>query len=101
MLIESANQTGAVTGVLTSLAFTLWIAFGQPRPIAPTLPVTSKGCDAQVLLQHVFNVTNTFTEASSITKYVIVLIVWIIRCNGRLIFLFFFFQRRILVFLSV
>ncbi|XP_012261194.2 putative sodium-dependent multivitamin transporter [Athalia rosae] len=48
MFTESATQRGAVTGVLTALAFTLWIGFGTPRPPAPKLPTTIDGCASKL-----------------------------------------------------
>ncbi|XP_031830052.1 putative sodium-dependent multivitamin transporter [Nomia melanderi] len=44
MLTESATETGSVTAAIGSLVFLFWIAFGQPRPIPPTLPVSIDGC---------------------------------------------------------
>lgn len=45
MFTESANQKGAIAGLITSLAFSLWIGFGQPKPAVPTLPVDVSGCN--------------------------------------------------------
>ncbi|XP_014206986.1 putative sodium-dependent multivitamin transporter [Copidosoma floridanum] len=44
MLTESTNQIGAVMGTLTSFAFCMWIAFGQPRPVPPALSISADGC---------------------------------------------------------
>ncbi|XP_014225600.1 putative sodium-dependent multivitamin transporter [Trichogramma pretiosum] len=44
MAVESANEVGAVTGLLTAMTFCLWISFGQPRPPIPTLPVSTENC---------------------------------------------------------
>lgn len=44
MLFESATERGAVTGVVTSLVFLLWIAFATPRPMPQFLPVSIDGC---------------------------------------------------------
>ncbi|XP_071873914.1 putative sodium-dependent multivitamin transporter isoform X1 [Bombus fervidus] len=44
MLTETASETGSVIGAIVSLAFLFWVAFGQPRPIPETLPVTNSGC---------------------------------------------------------
>lgn len=71
MLTESANQAGAVTGVLSSLAFTLWIAFGQPRPRVTTLPTSTLGCDTSSIIKDIFNATIPVTELLVSTKYVI------------------------------
>ncbi|XP_058806099.1 putative sodium-dependent multivitamin transporter [Phymastichus coffea] len=62
MLSESANQIGAITGVLSSLAFTLWIAFGQPRPPLIPLPSSTLGCDNSPLSTDIFNTTEPVTE---------------------------------------
>ncbi|XP_058802925.1 putative sodium-dependent multivitamin transporter [Phymastichus coffea] len=53
MLLERADQTGAVVGLLASLAFTLWMAFGQPKPLPLKLPLSVEGCDAQFLAPEV------------------------------------------------
>ncbi|XP_017758968.1 PREDICTED: putative sodium-dependent multivitamin transporter [Eufriesea mexicana] len=44
MLTETATEIGSVTGATIALVFLFWIAFGQPRPITPTLPVTDIDC---------------------------------------------------------
>ncbi|OXU26138.1 hypothetical protein TSAR_003324 [Trichomalopsis sarcophagae] len=62
MLIESANQTGAITGLFSSLGITLWIAFGQPRPKPLTLPVSIDGCDTRSLAYTTFNASVPVTE---------------------------------------
>ena len=70
MLFEAANQTGAVIGTLTSLMFTLWIGFGQPRPMAPTLPVSTEGCSTRSLIEHTFNTSQPVTDLLINPKYV-------------------------------
>ncbi|KAF5294065.1 hypothetical protein FQA39_LY13539 [Lamprigera yunnana] len=45
MFTTSANETGAVTGLITGLAFAIWIGFGGPRPPLPKLPVRIDGCN--------------------------------------------------------
>ncbi|XP_012280969.1 putative sodium-dependent multivitamin transporter [Orussus abietinus] len=45
MGFESAGQSGAITGLMTSLAFLLWIAFGTPRPTNELLPLSVAGCE--------------------------------------------------------
>ncbi|XP_023246810.1 putative sodium-dependent multivitamin transporter isoform X2 [Copidosoma floridanum] len=57
MLVESANEIGAITGTLISFAFCMWIAFGQPRPLPPKLPVDTYGCSYN------FNASISFEEA--------------------------------------
>ncbi|CAK9818230.1 Putative sodium-dependent multivitamin transporter [Anthophora plagiata] len=44
MLTETATETGSVIGAVISLASLFWIAFGQPRPKPPTLPVSVSDC---------------------------------------------------------
>lgn len=48
MFTESCSQRGAIAGLLTSLAFSLWIGFGQPKPAAPTLAVSTASCNLTV-----------------------------------------------------
>lgn len=69
MLVESANQTGAVTGALISLGFTLWMAFGQPRPIPPSLSVSVQGCVIKSSILDIFNATPV-TELLTSATYV-------------------------------
>lgn len=57
MLSPLATQRGAVTGTIASLIFSFWIAFGQPRPRPPTLPVHTYGCDPQNLFTAAVNTT--------------------------------------------
>ncbi|XP_011501299.1 PREDICTED: putative sodium-dependent multivitamin transporter isoform X2 [Ceratosolen solmsi marchali] len=45
MLFESTNQIGAITGIISSTAIMLWIAFGQPKPRSQPLPVSVEGCN--------------------------------------------------------
>lgn len=52
MLTETANQSGAVCGMLSSLAFIFWIAFGQPRPVPVKLPVSIHGCDVEHVIRN-------------------------------------------------
>lgn len=47
MFVPSANQTGAVTGLLTGLAVSLWIGFGGPKPPAKLLPMSTENCPAR------------------------------------------------------
>ncbi|KAG7212483.1 hypothetical protein KM043_012796 [Ampulex compressa] len=41
---QSATEGGALTGTAVGLGFLFWIAFGQPRPVPPRLPVSIEGC---------------------------------------------------------
>ncbi|KRF82454.1 putative sodium-dependent multivitamin transporter [Drosophila virilis] len=47
MYVTSANQKGAIGGLLLSLAASFWIGFGQPRPPIPSLDMSTAGCPAQ------------------------------------------------------
>ncbi|XP_026670973.1 putative sodium-dependent multivitamin transporter [Ceratina calcarata] len=45
MFTRSANQRGAIIGLLISLVFSLWIGFGQPKPPIPNkVHVSSPNC---------------------------------------------------------
>ncbi|XP_033333875.1 putative sodium-dependent multivitamin transporter [Megalopta genalis] len=44
LFTELANEKGAVIGLLTSLVFSLWMGFGQPKPPIPKLDVSTSGC---------------------------------------------------------
>ena len=44
MCVRFANQKGALCGLILSLAFCLVMAFGQPRPPIPKLPVSTANC---------------------------------------------------------
>ena len=65
MLCESASQRGAITGVLTALIISFWIAFGQPRPAPQTLPVSTFGCDTRDLI---YNTLSMLQNASALTR---------------------------------
>ena len=45
MLTKTGNQTGSVIGTLLSVIFLFWIAFGEPRPSEPKLPLSVEGCN--------------------------------------------------------
>lgn len=49
MFTKSCNQKGAITGLLISLAFSLWIGFGQPKPLPRTLSVSTAKCNTTFL----------------------------------------------------
>ncbi|XP_049944693.1 putative sodium-dependent multivitamin transporter isoform X2 [Schistocerca serialis cubense] len=51
MFLPHANEPGAITGLATGLAFSMWVGFGVSRPDAVRLPTRTDGCD--------FNVTAT------------------------------------------
>ncbi|TDG40153.1 hypothetical protein AWZ03_013416 [Drosophila navojoa] len=46
MYVTSANQKGAIGGLLLSLAISFWIGFGQPKPPIPSLEMSIAGCPA-------------------------------------------------------
>lgn len=72
MSTESATENGALIGTITSLIFLFWMAFGQPRPITPILPTTTKGCDmndlANVTISVLRNVTKIY-ESTDTNSY--------------------------------
>lgn len=45
MFCTSANQRGAITGLITGLAFSIWIGFGQPKPPVKMLSFSTEGCN--------------------------------------------------------
>ncbi|XP_035741642.1 uncharacterized protein LOC118450204 [Vespa mandarinia] len=49
MTSESAIESGAISGMILSLAFLLWIAYGQPRPVPPKLILSKHGCDVDTI----------------------------------------------------
>lgn len=49
MTTKSARESGVIAGIIASLAFLLWIAYGQPRPLIPKLPLSIDGCDIDAL----------------------------------------------------
>uniref|UniRef100_A0A1Y1K0U1 Sodium-dependent multivitamin transporter n=1 Tax=Photinus pyralis TaxID=7054 RepID=A0A1Y1K0U1_PHOPY len=53
MFTRTANEQGAVTGLVTGLAFSIWIAFGGPRPPLPKLPVRVDGCSSTRYLHNI------------------------------------------------
>ena len=64
MFTETANQNGAIMGLLCSLGFTLWIGFGQPKPpiselIAPENCIISS-VDSPNLLEKVEEDVSSF-----------------------------------------
>ncbi|KAH0953399.1 hypothetical protein HN011_005869 [Eciton burchellii] len=64
---EMATEGGAITGALTALSFLFWIAFGQPRPMPPTLPRSIEGCDANNLMNMTISMTRNVTNFSKST----------------------------------
>lgn len=49
MTSETATESGAITGMILSLVFLLWIAYGQPRPVPPKLVLSKHGCDVNTI----------------------------------------------------
>merc|ERR1719412_690425 len=47
MMTTKANQKGALTGFISSLAFLFWIGFGHPKPSAIPLPTSVNGTECQ------------------------------------------------------
>ena len=52
MFTQTGNQKGAVIGLLSSLVFSLWIGFGQPKPPIPTLVISTSECNATVYSEY-------------------------------------------------
>lgn len=48
MFTTTANQKGAVAGLLCGLGMAMWMAFGGPRPPTKGLPRITDGCDPPV-----------------------------------------------------
>ncbi|XP_044729076.1 putative sodium-dependent multivitamin transporter [Chrysoperla carnea] len=46
MFCTRSNQKGALSGLYIGLIISGWIAFGRPRPMPPTLPVSVEGCNS-------------------------------------------------------
>lgn len=44
MFTRLGNQRGAIVGLLTSLVFSLWIGFGQPKPPIPNKVDITSNC---------------------------------------------------------
>lgn len=44
IFVESANELGSVIGILLSLAFSVWIVFGSPKPPVHELSVSVANC---------------------------------------------------------
>jgi hypothetical protein len=42
--MSSPILQGALTGLLCGISLALWMAFGNPKPPLPALPVTVEGC---------------------------------------------------------
>ncbi|KAK0092435.1 hypothetical protein PV326_001465 [Microctonus aethiopoides] len=66
MLCQSANQRGAMTGIICSLVFVIWIAFGGPRPKPHTLPTSIRGCSNSTLLNQATNIVDLNNSNSTL-----------------------------------
>lgn len=44
MFTKRANQRGAITGLVSGIAFSLWVGFGQPRPPLKMLDFSVEDC---------------------------------------------------------
>ncbi|KAG7188806.1 hypothetical protein KM043_008417 [Ampulex compressa] len=64
MFFESANEIGAMVGLVTSLITCMAIALGK-RPRAVPLPMSVEGCDNSTLLSNYGNSTALWTEADA------------------------------------
>ncbi|XP_076242296.1 putative sodium-dependent multivitamin transporter [Calliopsis andreniformis] len=49
MFVESANDIGAVAGIISSLIICLWAFFGRHNIVTPNLPLSVEGCDNSTL----------------------------------------------------
>lgn len=48
--VFNINFQGAITGLVVALVILLWMTFGQPRPIPPTLDFSDKDCPVNSLV---------------------------------------------------
>lgn len=44
MFTTTANQKGALTGLISGISIALWMAYGEPKPKDKILPMTVMGC---------------------------------------------------------
>ncbi|XP_045471086.1 putative sodium-dependent multivitamin transporter [Harmonia axyridis] len=66
MFTTRANQKGILLGLCSGVALSLWMAFGQPKPPPPKLPVSVEGCDKFSFLNvSTSTVTSTNPDDSS------------------------------------
>ncbi|XP_017482151.1 PREDICTED: putative sodium-dependent multivitamin transporter [Rhagoletis zephyria] len=65
MYFTFVNQKGAITGLITSLAFCFWIGFGQPRPTPKTLEFSTEGCSASPPTSHVSDIFTPFAATAA------------------------------------
>lgn len=70
MYVTSANQKGALSGLLLSLAISFWIGFGQPKPPIPSLDMSTEGCPInQSYARDIFHLNRTRSDATSDEQY--------------------------------
>ncbi|KAK9879608.1 hypothetical protein WA026_006672 [Henosepilachna vigintioctopunctata] len=62
MFTTTANQKGTLLGLVSGTLLALWMAFGQPKPPLPRLPVSTKGCATELLFNATINILETPTE---------------------------------------
>lgn len=70
MYVTSANQKGALSGLLLSLAISFWIGFGQPKPPIPSLDMSTEGCPInQSYARDIFHLNRARSDATSDEQY--------------------------------
>lgn len=70
MYVTSANQKGALSGLLLSLAISFWIGFGQPKPPIPSLDMSTEGCPInQSYARDIFHPNRVRSDATSDEQY--------------------------------
>ncbi|KAL3283629.1 hypothetical protein HHI36_006768 [Cryptolaemus montrouzieri] len=62
MFTTTANQKGTLLGLCSGAAVSLWMAFGQPKPPLPKLPVSIEGCEKHLLSNITMKVIERSTE---------------------------------------
>ncbi|KAK9712461.1 Sodium:solute symporter family [Popillia japonica] len=62
MFTTRANQKGCVLALAITMGLSLWMAFGQPRPSSPTLPISIEGCTSLNSTKQSNFVTTTNTD---------------------------------------
>ncbi|XP_044752026.1 putative sodium-dependent multivitamin transporter [Coccinella septempunctata] len=65
MFTTRANQKGTLFGLCCGVGLSLWMAFGQPKPPPPKLPVSVEGCDKDFLLNYTMAASAVHSDESS------------------------------------
>lgn len=65
MYFKSANQKGAITGLALGLGISFWIGFGEPRPTAPVLSMSTEGCNVATTTLGDFYTMDGFTNVTT------------------------------------